>query len=71
MYDQILIPFTVSLAVVTLCAVLYRIRDLIRKRKKKHYIYRCRECGYIYILSKNMPMQNCPRCGHLNEIYRQ
>lgn len=61
----------ISLAVVLFFAVFYYMRDGFRRHRERHYIYRCKECGYIYLMSKNMPMQNCPKCGHLNKVYRK
>ena len=64
------LPFAGVLTGLALLALLYSIRDKLRRRREKQYIYRCKKCGYIYLLEKNMPMQSCPRCGQLNDIFR-
>lgn len=69
--DKLLrLPFAVALSALLLLALLYSIRDKLRRRREKQYIYRCKNCGYIYLFERNMPMQSCPRCGQLNDVFR-
>lgn len=68
--NLIKIPFALTLIGLLVLVLAYRIRDRSRRRREKHYIYRCKNCEYIYLLSKNIPMQSCPRCGKLNEVFR-
>lgn len=67
---SIWLPFATALGGLLLLALLYSLRDKLRRRHEKQYIYRCKKCGYIYLLARNMPMQSCPRCGQLNDIFR-
>jgi rRNA maturation endonuclease Nob1 len=59
-----------ALLALLLLLLFYRIRDALLRKRENKYIYRCKKCGYIYLLSKNMPLQSCPRCGQFNEVFR-
>ena len=48
----------------------YALRNIHRPRHKKENIYICSECGHIYALERNRPMDRCPNCNHLNDAVR-
>lgn len=34
-------------------------------------IYRCAQCGHVYVEARDVPMSRCPRCDRLNEAVRR
>jgi len=61
---------TLPLLFISLLAILYTLRTIHRPHHEKENIYICTECGHIYALQRNRPMDRCPRCNHLNDAVR-
>lgn len=55
---------------VGLLAFFYSVQSRHRPSHEKESIYECVECGHVYAVARNRPMDRCPRCLHLNEAVR-
>lgn len=70
LHRLVTVHLATTLFALLVLAMVYVVRDKLHRRKEKKYIYRCKNCGYIYLFSRNMPMQSCPKCGQLNDVLR-
>lgn len=69
--ENILVVFVaVPLLVTFVLALFYALRNPHRPSRERENIYECAECGHVYALARNRPMDRCPRCGHLNDAVR-
>ncbi|HEY5621151.1 MAG TPA: hypothetical protein VIR77_00980 [Pontiella sp.] len=60
----------VPLLIIALLAFLYTVRSFHRPLRHRESIYECSDCGHVYAIARNRPMDRCPQCGHLNEAVR-
>ena len=69
--DAMLVLFlSFPLLVMSVLALYDNFRSLHRPSREKESIYECAECGHVYAIARNRPMDRCPRCGCLNEAVR-
>jgi rRNA maturation endonuclease Nob1 len=62
----------VMLLAVPLCGIgvlaLYeRLRSSYRPLKEREHVHFCSGCEHVYSVSNRRPMNQCPRCGKLND----
>jgi rRNA maturation endonuclease Nob1 len=60
----------VPLLIIATLALLYTVRSFHRPLRHRESIYECSNCGHVYAIARNRPMDRCPQCGHLNEAVR-
>lgn len=60
----------VPLLIIAMLAFLYTVRSFHRPLRHRESIYECSDCGHVYAIARNRPMDRCPQCGHLNEAVR-
>lgn len=58
------------LLITALLALFYTLRSLHRPMRTRESIYVCVNCGHVYAIARNRPMDRCPRCGTLNDAVR-
>ena len=67
-------PFVIlvslPLLVILVLAFYYALRSRHKPVHLRESIYHCTECGHVYALARNRPMDRCPKCGHLNDAVR-
>ena len=67
-------PVILALATHALLALGYasrRRRGVRSSPWRRERLYRCGECGRVYVDRRNVPVASCPQCGALNESVRR
>jgi rubrerythrin len=67
--------FVGSAALLLAAAALLALRDARRRpaapRPPRAHIYRCDQCGHVYVDARAVPISRCPSCRTLNEAIRR
>ncbi len=62
------VPPVFALVAILSAWLYYAARDeQTRKSYGQGQLYRCANCGRIYVEHRQVPMARCPGCDHLNE----
>ncbi len=70
--QTLILPLAAPMVLLLVLALYYRARDWMRTpRQRGRSIYQCQSCRHLYLLDRDVPMQPCPRCAHLNELVRR
>lgn len=49
----------------------YNLRDAQATSVIKSNLYRCVKCSHVYVEGREVPLSQCPRCGHFNEAVKR
>ena len=49
-------------------ALYERFRSSYRPLKEREHVHFCSGCEHVYSVSNRRPMNQCPRCGKLNDV---
>lgn len=67
----ILVPLFVTLVGILFLGWFYRKRSYRRPLVSKANIFRCTECGKVYLDPRFVPVAKCPKCSALNEAIKR
>ena len=66
----LLLFLTIPLGVVIALSIFYTLRTRHHSIRGRESIYECAQCGHVYAVARNRPMDHCPHCSHLNDAVR-
>ncbi|MEM7396047.1 MAG: hypothetical protein AAF492_27245 [Verrucomicrobiota bacterium] len=66
-----LLPLLGTLAVMFACWLYYNWRQPARVKSIHDNIYRCRDCGHVYVDRRHVPLSRCEMCGFMNEAVKR
>ncbi len=71
-YTVFLLPAGLNLVVILLLWLYYSNRtEGLEKPVAEGRLYRCSQCGYVYIETFGRPGTECPRCGAYNDAIKR
>ena len=70
-YNPFVIMLVFNLVMILGAWLYYSQRDTRIEAIVKSNLYRCVKCAHVYVEGRDVPLSQCPHCGHFNEAVKR